>query len=180
MSWRLGDRDRENVTAVPNYAISLHSLPRLHDSLNFQYLCLCLLSPPLITLSWTAGACFIFCISTYRLFILIWYLHSSPLSSWVPVILTESLQSVANRTHVNLAPTHKQKAAHPPHQPTSVPATQNTHFRGRRCMAECTHRTCIWLRFYTNLVCVSLTLNKLWKPREEFCPSFLRYDMTGN
>lgn len=50
----------------------------------------------------------------------------------VPLALTDSVQSVANRVGVNLAPTHKQQAAHPPHQPASIPAAQeHTHRRAQ-------------------------------------------------
>ena len=110
------------------------TLHRPNDSLHF--LCLCLLSPLLfpLPLSPELQTSLIFYISAYHLFTLLWHLQCSPpvsLSPQVPVALTDSLQSVANRTRVSLAPTHKQHAAHPPHQPTSIPMIANTQCRGR-------------------------------------------------
>lgn len=56
------------------------------------------------------------------------------LSPQVPVALPDSLHSVANGTRVNLAPTHKQHAAHPSYKPASIPAIAHTQCRGRKCV----------------------------------------------
>lgn len=101
----------------------------------YIYVCVCYrLSSFFFPLSPELQTSLIFYISAYHLFTLLWRLQCSPpvsLSPQVPVALTDSLQSVANRTRVSLAPTHKQHAAHPPHQPTSIPMIVNTQCRGR-------------------------------------------------
>lgn len=116
-------------------------------SLSFS-LFLCLLSPP-FSFPVTRTA---FSVSKHIIYLLSSGI-SPPvsLSPQVPVALTDSLQSVVSRACVNLAPTHKQHTAHPPHKPASIPTIEDTQLKGRQCAwVSCagTEKPCLCLTEY--------------------------------
>lgn len=108
------NRDMESLTTFWRYPMSFQSLST--TCIFYIFICVSyLVSSFAVPSLQNCRNPFSF-LHLYLCFILLWHRYCTPpLSSQVPVAFTDSLQSAVNRTRVNLAPTHEQHTAHPPH-----------------------------------------------------------------